>query len=258
MTGFSAHPGVLPALGRGEVHVWWAALDLDTQRVAHLADSLSPDERARAERFHFDRDRVRFIAARGVLRALLGGYLGVSPPALAFEYGPHGKPALAASSTGAPAAALAAEVRFNVSHSTGVALYALARGRDVGVDVEGLRGDFATDEIADRFFSPAERMALRALPAEARCAAFFACWTRKEAYIKARGVGLSLALDAFDVSLAPGEPAALLATRDDPAARDHWSLRALDPGPGLAGAVVAEGRDWALRCWSWDEESGTN
>jgi 4'-phosphopantetheinyl transferase len=89
------------------------------------------------------------------------------------------------------------------------------------------------------------------MPTEARCAAFFACWTRKEAYIKARGLGLSLALDAFDVSLAPGEPAALLATRDEPGARDRWLLRALDPGPGLTGAVVAEGHDWTLDCWIW-------
>ena len=255
MTGFSARPGAFPALGRGEVHVWRTALDLDPARVAALAESLSPDERDRAARFHFERDRVRFIVARGVLRALLGRYLDLPAPALAFDYGAHGKPSLAAGPVGrAVGGSPGAEVRFNLSHSAGVALCAVARGRDVGVDVEGLRADFATDEIAERFFSPAERAALRALPAEARCAAFFACWTRKEAYIKARGLGLSLALDAFDVSLAPDEPAALLATRDDPGARDHWSLRALEPGPGLAGAVVAEGRDWALRCWRWEAE----
>jgi 4'-phosphopantetheinyl transferase len=252
VTGFSARPGAFPALGRGEVHVWRTALDLDPPRVAALAESLSPDERDRAARFHFERDRVRFTVARGVLRALLGRYLHLPAPALAFDYGAHGKPALAAAAVARAAwESPGAEVRFNVSHSAGVALCAVTRGRDVGVDVEGLRADFATDEIAERFFSPAERAALRALPAEARCAAFFACWTRKEAYIKARGLGLSLALDAFDVSLAPGAPAALLATRDEAGARDRWLLRALDPGPDLAGAVVAEGHDWTLHCWTW-------
>lgn len=251
MTGFSAGPRALPALGRAEVHVWRAALDLEPARVAVFAETLSPDERDRAARFHFDRDRVRFTVARGVLRAVLGGYLGLPAAALAFDYGAHGKPSLAAAVARAPRGAPGADLRFNVSHSAGVALCAVTRGREVGVDVEGLRADFATDEIAERFFSPAERAALRTLPPEARCAAFFACWTRKEAYIKARGLGLSLALDAFDVSLAPGEPAALLATRDEPGATDRWLLRALDPGPGLAGAVVAEDRDWTLHCWTW-------
>jgi 4'-phosphopantetheinyl transferase len=252
VTGFSARPGAFPALGRGEVHVWRTALDLDPPRVAALAASLSADERDRAARFHFERDRVRFTVARGVLRALLGRYLDLPAPALAFDYGQHGKPSLAAAAVARPVdGAPGAELRFNLSHSAGVALCAVTRGREVGVDVEGLRADFATDEIAERFFSPAERAALRALPAGARCAAFFACWTRKEAYIKARGLGLSLALDAFDVSLAPGEPAALLATRDEPGALDRWLLRALDPGPDLAGAVVAEGHDWTLHCWTW-------
>ena len=230
-----------PSLDDRSVHVWRAELDVGDTGTARFAATLSADERLRAARFHFARDRDRFTVGRGVLRSLLGGYLGVAPAALAFAYGDHGKPAL-----------VGGGLHFNVSHSAGVALYAVARAREVGVDVEGHRADFATAEIAERFFSPAERAALRALPVEARCAAFFACWTRKEAYIKARGVGLSLALDAFDVSLAPGEPAALLATRDDPGARDRWSLQALDPGPDLAGAVVAEGRDWALSCWRWD------
>ena len=232
-------------LGDRQVHVWRAALDVAPPRVARLGGSLSEEERARAARFHFERDRVRFTVARGVLRGLLGGYLGVAPSTLVFDYGAHGKPRLA---TAMPAR----DLRFNVSHSAGVALYAITRGREVGVDVEGHRPDFATAEIAERFFSLAERRALSALPVERRCDAFFACWTRKEAYIKARGLGLSLALDGFDVSLAPGEPAALLATRDDPSERDRWSLRALDLGPGFAGAVVAEGHDWRLSCWQWE------
>lgn len=249
MTGFTAWPGAMPALGTGEVHVWRTALDLAPDQVQRLRESLSPDERARAARFHFERDRVRFTVARAGLRALLGRYLGLAPSAIGFAYGDHGKPHLAAP-------APAGDLRFNVSHSGGVALYAVARGREVGVDVEGHRADFATAEIAEGFFSLAERRALSALPAERRCEAFFACWARKEAYIKARGLGLSLALDGFDVSLAPGEPAALLATRDDPAERHRWSLHALDPGPGLAGAVVAEGRDWTPSCWRWETDAG--
>lgn len=247
MTGFAARPHPIPALGRGDVHVWRTGLDQPAGAVALLAESLSGDERDRAARFYFERDRRRFTVARGELRALLGAYLGVPAAAIAFDYGSHGKPRLAG-------ALAAGDLRFNVSHSAGVALYAVARGREVGVDVEGHREDFATAEIAERFFSPAERGALAALPLDRRCAAFFACWSRKEAYIKARGLGLSLALDGFDVSLAPGEPAALLATRDDPAERDRWTLRALDPGPGLAGAIAAEGRDWTLSCWRWDGE----
>ena len=235
-------PREQPSLDDRGVHVWRISLDLGATGAARFAPTLSPDERRRAARFHFARDRDRFTVARGVLRTLLGGYLGIAPAELAFAYGDHGKPEL----VGGP-------LRFNVSHSAGVALCAVTRVREVGVDVEAHRGDFATEEIADRFFSSAERTALRALPARRRCEAFFACWTRKEAYIKARGLGLSLALDAFDVSLVPGEPATLLATRDDPAQKDRWSLRALDPGPGFAGALVAEGRDWTLSCWQWKD-----
>jgi 4'-phosphopantetheinyl transferase len=228
------------ALPPDEVHVWRAELDLSPERVDALADVLIADERARAARFHFERDRHRWTVARARLRLLLARYLGGPPDRFRFALGAHGKPALARPED--------TDLRFNVSHSRGLALYAVSRGREVGVDVEGLRADFATDEIAERFFSPAERRALRAVPPELRCEAFFACWSRKEAYIKARGLGLAIPLDAFDVSLAPHEPAALLATRDEPGETVRWSLEALTPGPGFAGAVVAEGHGWRVSC----------
>jgi 4'-phosphopantetheinyl transferase len=212
--------------------------------VDALYETLDPGERQRAARFHFARDRDRFIVGRGTLRALLARYLGGAPARLGFSYGPHGKPALSGE---------VADVRFNLSHAAGVALYAVAVGREVGIDVEAVRPDFATDQIAERFFSPAERQALRGVEGESRGAAFFACWTRKEAYIKARGQGLSLPLDSFDVTLVPGEPAALLATRDDPGQRDRWWLSALDAGPGFAAALTIEGQGCTLRCWQWSD-----
>ena len=194
------------AIGRDEVHVWQATLDRTPSELQSLFDSLAADERARAGRFHFDRDRVRFVVARGVLRAILGRYMNRAPVSLSFRYGSHGKPALAGEADGDA-------ICFNLSHSNGVALYAIARHRAVGVDLERIRFDLPVVEIAERFFSRREVAALRMLPSEQQHQAFFCCWTRKEAYIKARGEGLSLPLDQFDVSLAPGEPAALLGTQ---------------------------------------------
>jgi 4'-phosphopantetheinyl transferase len=231
-----------PPLERDEVHVWRAVLDVGPRRLEALRDTLDPDERRRAARFVFARDRDRFVAGRGTLRELLARYLGRAPGELAFSYGPHGKPAVAGA---------ARDLRFNLSHAGGLALYAVAEGRELGIDVETMRPDFATERIAERFFSPAERAALRRVAAEQRCEAFFACWTRKEAYMKALGRGFSLPLDAFDVSLAPGEPAALLATREDPADRERWWLSALDAGPGVAAALAVEGARCAVRCAEW-------
>lgn len=245
---WSAPPPTVVA-AEAEVHVWRASLDLPPPRVRALLASLAHDERDRAERFHFQVHRDRFIAGRGLLRAILARYLGRTPDQLRFSYSPHGKPAVAAN-TGA------GDLRFNVSHSDGLALYAITRGREIGVDVECLRPDFVSEEIARRFFSPREVAAVQALPAVERHEAFFACWTRKEAYIKARGEGLSMPLERFDVSLAPGEPAALLSTLDEPAAAARWSLWALDPGPGYAAALAAEGHGWRLRCWQWPEGEG--
>jgi 4'-phosphopantetheinyl transferase len=241
-------PPAALTLSNAEVHVWRASLDPAASCVEHLQRTLSADERHRAARFHFPRDRRRFIVARGVLRDILGRYLGVPPSALGFRYNAYGKPALAG-------VADEEGLRFNVSHSDETALFAVTCGREVGVDIEHLRTAIACEDIAERFFSARERASLRALPAEVKHRAFFNCWTRKEAYIKAHGEGLSLPLDQFDVSLAPGEPVALLATRSDPREALRWSLQALTPGPGYVAAVAVEGQDWRLTCWQWREPS---
>jgi len=240
-----APPGML-VLGNDEVHVWRATLDQPPSQIQSLLHNLAADEQARAERFCFERDREHFIAARGVLRAILGGYLNREPQRLSFCYNSYGKPALAGESDGDA-------IRFSVSHSHGVALYAVGRGRDVGIDLERIRSDVAVAQIAERYFSRREVATLRALPAEAQRQAFFLGWTRKEAYIKARGEGLSLPLDQFDVSLAPGEPAAVLGTQRDPFEASRWSLQELTPAPGYAAALAVEGHGWRLTCWQWPD-----
>jgi 4'-phosphopantetheinyl transferase len=212
----------------GEVHVWQATLDRGREAVEELHGLLSSDERARAARFRFARDRDRYVVGRGLLRRLLAGYLGIEPVAVAFRYGAHDKPELDGR---APA--------FNVSHSGPVGLFAFVNVGEIGVDVELDREQPDHEQIAERFFSPAEREALRALPAALRSYGFLSCWTRKEAFVKARGDGLSLALDSFDVSLEPAAPPALLRTawsRDEPR---RWRLVDLsDPGRGYVASLA--------------------
>jgi 4'-phosphopantetheinyl transferase len=233
-------------LDRDEVHVWRATLGQTPSQNQCFHHNLAPDERARAERFYFERDREHFIVARGVLRAILGGYLTRAPESLSFCYSSHGKPALAGESD-------EDAIRFSVSHSHGVALYAFTRGQELGIDIEHIRSDLTVAEIVERFFSVREIAMLRTLPAEVQREAFFRCWTRKEAYIKARGERLSLPLDQFDVSLAPGEPAALLVTRPDPAEAPRWCLQELTPAPGYAAALAVAGHGWRLSCWQWPD-----
>jgi 4'-phosphopantetheinyl transferase len=233
-------------LGGDEVHVWRATLDQNPSQIQRFLHSLAADELARAKRFHFERDREHFIVARGVLRAILAGYLNRAPECLSFCYSSHGKPALAGESD-------EDAIRFSVSHSHGVALYAVTRGREVGIDIEHIRSDLEVEEVAERFFSRREVAMLQALSTEEQRQAFFRCWTRKEAYIKARGEGLSLPLDQFDVSLAPGEPAAVLGTQRDPSEASRWSLQELTPGPGYVAALAVEGHGWRLACWQWTD-----
>ncbi len=231
-------------LGRDDVHVWRATLDETPSRIDGFLHTLAADERTRAERFYFPRDRARFIVARGVQRAILGLYSNRAPQRVSFSYGSHGKPHLACESG-------AAAIRFNISHSYGVALYAVTRAREVGIDLEFIRGNLEVEQIAERFFSHRETATLRALPTDLRESAFFRCWTRKEAYIKATGAGLSLPLDQFDVSLTPSEPAALLSTQPDPDEAHRWSLQELTPAPGYAAALAVQGHGWCLACWDW-------
>lgn len=225
------------------VHVWRACLDVSPAVHDALQPTLSADEHARAARFHTRHDRARFVVARGYLRVLLGHYLARPPSHLRFTANAHGKPALLPEHHDRLP-------HFSVSHSRALALYAITGRGPVGVDLEYIQPDFPCDEIAARFFSPREIATLRALPPAGQQAAFFAAWTRKEAYIKARGVGLSLPLSGFDVSLAPGEPAALLRVHGaaDEAAR--WPLHDLSPHPDYAAAVAVEGHDCRVICYA--------
>lgn len=227
-------------LSPGEVHLWQAWLDLSPDKIRLLEGLLSNDELERARRFHFQRHRQQFVARRGMLRMIIGAYLSAEPESLRFSYSEFGKPdlALPLQSDG---------LLFNLSSSGGLALYAFAQRRQVGVDVEKVRQDFEHERIG-RFFSLREQSALLSLPAEQRAQAFFNCWTRKEAFIKAHGEGLSLPLDQFDVSIASGDEARLLATRFDPGEAERWTLQHLSPAPGYVGALAVEGSGWQLEC----------
>jgi len=228
-----------PALPSGEVHVWRASLECERPVLRRLETTLCATETARAARFHFPRDRNYFVAARGILRALLGAYLSKTPDNLRFNYGPQDKPSLEIQDLDCP-------LNFNLSHSHGLAVYAFALGREVGVDVELIRPEFTGEDIAERYFSSRELTELRALSQDLRAEGFFNCWTRKEAYVKARGEGLQIPLKDFDVSLAPDEPPVL-----ESGDSSRWSLRSFEPAPRYVAAVVAEGRDWQLRKWEW-------
>lgn len=230
-------------LPKDEVHVWRVMLDQPKERTQHLYSVLAPEEKERAARFHFQKDRDHFVAAHGMVRTILATYLGLQPRDLHFSRASYGKPYLSENTR--------AGLRFNLSHSNALALVAVSREREIGVDVEWIRRDVAEEKIAERFFSLREVATLRSLPPEQQPEAFFNCWTRKEAYIKARGEGLSLPLDTFDVSLAPGEPAALLENRIDAGEMSRWRLVELAPGAGFKAALVVEGQDCQLRCWQW-------
>jgi 4'-phosphopantetheinyl transferase len=234
-------------LSENEVHVWHAALD---DRLAdRLKLILSEDEISRANRFHFARDRNHYIVARGLLRRLLAAYLGVGSSELQFLYTDRGKPYLEETQR--------SSINFNLAHSHDMAIYAFSRGRELGVDLEFIREELAGEKIAERFFSRWEISALRSLPAELRKQAFFNCWTRKEAYIKARGEGLSMPLDEFDVSLAPREPAALLKNHKDSGEVSRWTMQSIYVAPEYVAALVVEGQGWRLRKFGFEPATYT-
>jgi 4'-phosphopantetheinyl transferase len=230
-------------LPENEVHLWRVDLDSLRESESRWQNILSADESARASRFRFAIDRQRFVISRGLLRTILGGYLAADPGSLTFSYSSKDKPSVARPDS-------ESAVCFNVSHSGAVVLLAFTRGHDVGVDVEQIRSDFDVAAIARRFFSPHEQEQLAVLAKEKSFEAFFRCWTRKEAYIKATGDGLSLPLTQFDVSIEAHDKDALLATRPDATEAGFWSLREVPAGEGYVAALCVRGRDWKLRDWT--------
>lgn len=248
MTGFPPRslpkPGSGLTLPPGEIHVWSVRLDPPSGRVEELGRPLSDDEWARANRFRFDKHRRQYVVGRGALRTLLAAYLGTRPEQVIFKYGPRGKPFLA-EETG---------LFFNLSNSDEMALIALVQGREVGADIEYLKPMPDCEQIAERFFSESERVVLRGIPPERKEEAFFNCWTRKEAYLKAVGEGLAAPLDSFDVTLALGEAPRMLTLKGDPEAATKWLFEHLRPAPDYIGAIALErervGEEWVMRTWS--------
>jgi 4'-phosphopantetheinyl transferase len=244
--GFSlAGPIALP---ENEVQLWRVDLGAVGPEESRWQQVLSEDERARAARFHFSRDRQRYVSSRALLRIILAAYLGAGPKEFSFRYSEKEKPAL-------DGVYAKHELEFNISHSGMVALLAFTRGREVGVDVELIRQDFDVEGIAHRFFSEHEKQELAAFAPKERHEAFFRCWTRKEAYVKATGAGLSLPLSQFDVSLAVGDSDALISTRPDATEAGRWHMHEVSAGAGYAAAICVLGRGWHLRAWSEDHET---
>jgi 4'-phosphopantetheinyl transferase len=233
-------------LSEDDAHVWKASLDQPADMVAKFKPLLSQDEYRRAERFHRPSDRHRFIAGRGILRKIISAYLALAPDEVQFTYNEYGKPFI---STDQNCGALS----FNLSHSNGMALYAVTRGRRVGVDIEYMREDLATLEVAERFFSKDEFEVLKAVSSDHGTKAFFNCWSRKEAYIKAIGMGVSYPLDRFTVSLASNVAPALLKVDADATEAARWKMYELDVGKGYAAALIVENPPVSLRRFQWNE-----
>ncbi len=234
-----------PRLGADEIHVWRVRLEQPAEVYRACHDTLAPDESERARRFHFDRHRQQFVIARGALRSVLGHYLGRPPGQLRFAYSAFGKPEVEGEEGGG-------RLRFNLSHAEGVALIALTRDREVGVDVEVVREEFPGVEIAERFFSAREVETLLSLPEEARVGAFFLYWTRKEAYIKALGEGLSHSLQQFSVSLADGESRVMSEPEGVAPEAPVWTVKGLSLGGSHHAAVAFRGAVVNFRFWQWD------
>ena len=234
---FRQDPGPdLPPLGR-DVHAWRIILDRPEWSIEDLKPILSDTERTRAARFYAARDRDRFIVGRGMLRTILGRYLGIAPDRLTFDAGPHGKPGLVGEHGG---------LEFNLTHSHGLAVLAIAVGRRVGVDIESIRPVREIENLVVRFFSPRERAEFVTVAPDRKLAAFFQAWTRKEAYIKAIGTGLATPLDSFDVGVDPDSAPGLIGVKGKPDEPGRWTMRDFDPGAGFLGAIVVEGSGWGL------------
>jgi 4'-phosphopantetheinyl transferase len=231
-------------LRANDIHVWLASLEIGQEQYHILSETLSDKEMERACRFRFEKDRIRFITTRGILRALLAGYLNMDAGKVSFVYGPYGKPELSAEAYSIP-------IHFNLSHSHGLALFAFALNCDIGVDIEFMQRDIAIDDIAGRFFSPNEKAALDKLPSNMKKKGFFACWARKEALLKATGKGLSFGLERVEVSVHPELRASVLRIGGSEKEASLWSLHDLSALPGYTAALAVKGHGFNLCLQKW-------
>ena len=225
-------------LAAGQVHVWLVRADDAALCMACCENLISTVERDRAARFKFEKDRRLYTAAHAALRSILAGYLNVAPGDLEFEIGQRGKPRLA------PTFSIDS-LEFNLSHSSEVALIAVTREREIGVDVEHIKENFAFAEVAERYFTTREVSAIRALPQDLQRRAFYQCWTSKEAFLKAKGVGLSGELDEVEIIIGDNGRVQVKSTLPG------WYLSELNPCNGYVGAVVLDGREFDLECYNW-------
>lgn len=242
-----AHPPSIVRIEANAVHLWQASLTLEPELLTALRATLSAEEEKRAEQFSVSTLRERYIAGRGILRNILGRYLGESPDRIRFRYTEYGKPELVDGR----------HLSFNLSHTRDRALYAITDGRRIGVDIECLDRPAHSNrlKLAKRFFSQREYTDLRQTHQAEQNEAFLRCWTRKEAFIKAIGQGLTCPLDQFDVTLTRHEPAALLATRWGASEAGQWSMAHIEPAPDAVGAVVVEGASPRIARWRWTTDA---
>lgn len=226
---------VHPSLKDGEIHVWRVNLDKESSSVQMLFETLSADEKQKAGKYRFEKDRSHFVVARGSLRNILGGYLNMSPPQIRFSYNRFGKPFLESESN---------QIRFNVSHSQGIALFALTREQEIGIDIEFINDNVEILKTAESVFSPTEISTLKTLPSNMQTAAFFCGWTRKEAFIKAVGEGFSYPTKQFTIPIKPEESDILLRTNVK-----NWSLMSLLSEHNFMAALAVEGKIKTVRYW---------
>jgi 4'-phosphopantetheinyl transferase len=239
------------SLSKKDIHLWRADLSLPDRSIQQFNQILSNDEKMKAERFHFEKDRKKFIIGVGILRTILGCYIGVEPCELRFCFGKHGKPGLSDAFGNK-------KIHFNMSHSEDLALYGFTRDHEIGLDIEFIRDIPEMDKIAEQFFSIKENDVLRSLPDNKKKEAFFNCWTRKEAFIKAIGEGLSYPLSKLAVSLTPDEPSRVLTIDEDSERASKWFMWSLRPALGFTAAFAIQGHDWRLHFWQWPGQPTCN
>ena len=255
---FSAYPAWTAdaSLQPDEVHICLVNLQVSTDTLQKLAEYLSPEERARAARFDFAHDREHFTVAHAVLRLLLAHYSQLAPAEVSYVTNPYGKPALSTPTNQPP-------LYFNLSHTRGrsnahgLAICAFTHICEIGIDIEYMRTNIEYEQIAESVFSQRERVALSQLTGTDKAQGFFNAWTRKEAYIKARGLGLSLPLDLFDVSLQPDEPATLLETREPDQNASAWSMYDLAVPSDYKAAFAISAHNASLRFWNCNNDKSS-